>query len=255
MGNDIQPLLDSWPYDSGKLCVRRIKGADGREKIQLRIEMGILQMEITGRPDGQRPHGYESLLHYHQAQARAAEEKARGEETDHSLDSETCMMLQIEALQYYHRRISFLELEDYDRARLDAERNLGLFDFVKSYAADDEEKLAFEQYRPFVIGHRVRASALLKLESSDYDGAITDIEEGIEEIRSLYAEFDRPDLVDESEEIEFLKEWATEIRQDRPRTLSQDLHDQLMEAVAHENFEKAAEIRDRIHSIEPARKA
>ncbi len=256
MGNDIQPLLDGWPYDSGKLCVRRIKGADGREKIQLRIEMGILQMEVTGRPDGQRPHGYESLLHYHQAQARAAEDRTpEGEDAEFSLDSETCMMLQIEALQYYHRRISFLELEDYDRARLDAERNLGLFDFVKAYAADDEEKLAFEQYRPFVIGHRVRASALLKLESSDYDGALIDIEEGIEEIRSLYAEFDRPDLVDESEEIEFLKEWASEIRQDRPRTLSQDLHDQLKEAVALEDFEKAAEIRDRIHSIAPAREA
>ena len=256
MGNDIQPLLDSWPYDSDKLCVRRIRGADGRQKIQLRIEMGILQMEVQGRPDGQRPHGYESLLHYHQAQAHAAEaKKPDGQDVDFSLDSETCMMLQIEALQYYHRRISFLELEDYDRARLDAERNLGLFDFVKAYAADDEEKLAFEQYRPFVIGHRVRASALLKLESSDYDGALVDIEEGIEEIHSLYSEFDRPDLVDESEEIEFLKEWATEIRQDRPRTLSQDLHDQLKVAVALEDFEKAAEIRDRIHSIAPAQQA
>lgn len=250
MGKDIQPLLDGWPYDPGKLCVRKIKGVDGREKIQLRIEMGILQMEISGRPDGQRPHGYESLLAYYQAQAA---DKTRKKEP-FSVDVETCMMLQLEALQYYHRRISFLELEDYERAKRDAERNLDLFDFVKEYAADDEDKIAFEQNRPFVIGHRVRASALLKLETDDYDGALQDIEEGIEEIQALYTEFDRPDLTEDSEEVEFLKEWADEIRQDRPRSLKQDLSDQLKEAVAIEDFEKAAEIRDRIHEMARAGK-
>ena len=250
MGKDIQPLLDGWPYDPGKLCVRKIKGADGREKIQLRIEMGILQMEISDRPDGQRPHGYESLLTYYQAQA--ADKSKKNEEF--SVDVETCMMLQLEALQYYHRRISFLELEDYERAKRDAERNLSLFDFVKEYASDDEDKIAFEQNRPFVIGHRVRASALLKLESDDYDGALTDIEEGIEEIQSLFTEFDRPDLMADSEEVEFLREWANEIRQDRPRSLKQDLSDQLKEAVAIEDFEKAAELRDRITEMAKAGK-
>ncbi len=250
MGKDIQPLLDGWPYDPGKLCVRKIKGADGREKIQLRIEMGILQMEISDRPDGQRPHGYESLLTYYQAQA--ADKSKKNEEF--SVDVETCMMLQLEALQYYHRRISFLELEDYERANRDAERTLSLFDFVKEYASDDEVKIAFEQNRPFVIGHRVRASALLKLESDDYDGALTDIEEGIEEIQSLFTEFDRPDLMDYSEEVEFLREWANEIRQDRPRSLKQDLSDQLKEAVAIEDFEKAAELRDRITEMAKAGK-
>jgi tetratricopeptide (TPR) repeat protein len=250
MGKDIQPLLDGWPYDPGKLCVRKIKGADGREKIQLRIEMGILQMEMTGRPDGQRPHGYESLLAYYQAQAVDKTNKNE----DYTVNVETCMMLQLEALQYYHRRISFLELEDYERAKKDAERNLDLFDFVKEYASDEEDKLAFELNRPFVIGHRVRAAALLKLETDDYDGALIDIEEGIEEIQSLFTEFDRLDLMEDSEEVEFLREWADEIKQDRPRSLNQDLSDQLKEAVALEDFEKAAEIRDRIHAMAKAGK-
>ena len=182
-----------------------------------------------------------------------ADDKA-GKNEDYSVEVETCMMLQLEALQYYHRRISFLELEDYERAKRDAERNLDLFDFVKEYASDEEDKLAFEQNRPFVIGHRVRASALLKLESDDYDGALSDIEEGIEEIQSLFTEFDLPDLVEDSEEVEFLREWADEIREDRPRSHKQDLRDQLKEAVALEEFEKAAEIRDRIHAVAKAGK-
>jgi hypothetical protein len=247
MGKDIQPLLDDWQYDPEKLCVRRIKGEDGREKIQLRIEMGILQMEISGRPDGQRPHGSESLLSHYQQKAR--EDKGVDDEEAFSLDAEACMSLQMEALQYYHRRISFLELGEYKRAQEDAGRNLALFDFVKEYAAEEEDKMVLEQYRPFVIGHRVRAAVLQNLEEENFDLALGEIEEGIEEIRGFFKDFDRPDLVDESEEITFLKEWADEIRKDRPRSLLQDLKDQLGEAVAIEDFERAAELRDRLRAM------
>ena len=248
MGKDIQPLLDDWQYDPEKLCVRRIKGEDGREKIQLRIEMGILQMDISGRPDGQRPHGSESLLSFYQQQAL----ESKGSEDDEegfSLDVEACMSLQMEALQYYHRRISFLELGEYKRAQEDAGRNLELFDFVKEYAADEEDRIVLEQYRPFVIGHRVRAAVLQNLEEENFDLALGEIEDGIEEIRGFFKEFDRPDLVDESEEITFLKEWAEEIRKDQPRSLLQDLKDQLREAVALEDFERAAELRDRLRAM------
>ena len=246
MGKDIQPLLDDWQYDPEKLCVRRIKGEDGREKIQLRIEMGILQMEISGRPDGQRPHGSESLLSFYQQQAL---ESKGSEDEGFLLDAEACMLLQMEALQYYHRRISFLELGEYKRAQEDAGRNLELFDFVKEYAADEEDRIVLEQYRPFVIGHRVRAAVLQNLEEENFDLALGEIEDGIEEIRGFFKEFDRPDLVDESEEITFLKEWAEEIRKDQPRSLLQDLKDQLREAVALEDFERAAELRDRLRAM------
>ena len=248
MGKDIQPLLDDWQYDPEKLCVRRIKGEDGREKIQLRIEMGILQMEISGRPDGQRPHGSESLLSFYQQQALESK-GSKDDEEGFSLDAEACISLQMEALQYYHRRISFLELGEYKRAQEDAGRNLELFDFVKEYAADEEDRIVLEQYRPFVIGHRVRAAVLQNLEEENFDLALGEIEDGIEEIRGFFKEFDRPDLVDESEEITFLKEWAEEIRKDQPRSLLQDLKDQLREAVALEDFERAAELRDRLRAM------
>ncbi len=245
---DIQPFLDAWSYESDKLCVREIKGVDGRKKIQLRIEMGILQMEITGRPDGQRPHGHESLLHYHRAQAESARRQQDGRKA-FSIDPETCIALQMEALQYYHRRISFLELGEYGRAQQDARRNLKLFDFVKQYAANEEDSLAMEQHRPFVIGHRVRAAVLQKLEEEDYDRALKEIAEGISEIQAFFKDFDRPDLVDESEEIAFLKEWAEEIRKDRPRSLLQELKEQLKEAITREDFEHAAELRDRLRAL------
>jgi hypothetical protein len=243
MSKDIQPLLDDWPCKPGQLCVRKIKGNDGRAKVQLRIEMGILQMNVTGRPDGERPEGYESLLHYYKAQA-----EERGPE-DFVLDSESCMALQMEALQYYHRRISFLEIGEYRNAKKDAERNLKLFDFVKEYAEEEEDRLAFEHYRPFVIGHRVRAEVLMYLEREAYDMALSKIDTGIDELQTFFKEFDRHDLIEESEEIAFLQEWADEIRRDRPKTLSQNLRDQIREAVGLEDFERAAELRDRLLSL------
>ena len=90
---------------------------------------------------------------------------------------------------------------------------------------------------------------LQNLEEENFDLALGEIEDGIEEIRGFFKEFDRPDLVDESEEITFLKEWADEIRKDRPRSLLQDLKHQLREAVALEDFERAAELRDRLRTM------
>jgi len=59
--NDISPVLKAWEYDSQQdMMVRKIRGIDGKIKIQMRLDLGILQMEQEGRPDGKRPHGKES---------------------------------------------------------------------------------------------------------------------------------------------------------------------------------------------------
>ena len=72
MSLDLNTILKDWPHENGTIKVRKIIGLDGREKLQLRIDLGVLQMEMTGRPDGQRPHGSESLLAYHQLRAAHA---------------------------------------------------------------------------------------------------------------------------------------------------------------------------------------
>ena len=59
MNLDLNTLLRDWPHEPGAIKVRKIIGLDGREKLQLRIDLGVLQMEMTGRPDGARPQGCE----------------------------------------------------------------------------------------------------------------------------------------------------------------------------------------------------
>ena len=62
---DIVPLLKGWDYEPGTINVRKINGLDGRQKLQMRLDLGLLQMELTGRPDGAKPHGFDSLLEYY----------------------------------------------------------------------------------------------------------------------------------------------------------------------------------------------
>ncbi len=43
-------LLSQWVFDPNTLNSRMVKGRDGRDIIQMRVDMGVLQMETTGRP-------------------------------------------------------------------------------------------------------------------------------------------------------------------------------------------------------------
>src|SRR3954466_14272608 len=109
MSLDLNDLLRDWPHEPGQLKVRKITGTDGREKIQLRIDLGLIQMETVGRPDGQRPHDYESLLEYYRHKLKRAEKKGE----PFSLSSDEVSDLQQEGIQYYHRYISFFQLGEH----------------------------------------------------------------------------------------------------------------------------------------------
>ena len=134
MSLDLNTLLKDWPHESGAIKVRKIIGLDGREKLQLRIDLGVLQMEATGRPDGTRPHGCESLLSYHQQRATRATQ--RGE--TYELSAEECTELQQEGIQYYHRYLSLFQINEFAGVVRDTQRNLDLFDFVTAHSGREE---------------------------------------------------------------------------------------------------------------------
>ena len=54
----LDQLLANWPFSPGQVLVRQIQGADGRDVLQMRVDMGIMQMEIVDRPDGVQPEGF-----------------------------------------------------------------------------------------------------------------------------------------------------------------------------------------------------
>src|SRR5690606_4336837 len=82
--NDIDPVLREWAYEPGEISARIVKATDGRQVVQMRIEMGLLQMELEGRPDGERPEGFPSLLDYLQNRAML-------DGTEWVLDEDECL--------------------------------------------------------------------------------------------------------------------------------------------------------------------
>ncbi len=249
-GKDLSRMLREWNYDSSKLNVRRIIGEDGREKIQLRVDLGILQMEVDGRPDGRRPHGRESLLD-HYLGALKAHRKDRGSVTGFVLSKDDCLDLQQEAVQYYHRYLSLFYLGDFEGVVRDTKRNLKAFDLVKKYADDASDRQIFEQFRPFVLMMHTRAKASMALKEKEFDQAISLINQGINDIENCSIEdSERGPGGDVGSEVIFLQRWKDEVSKLKPEEPLEKLQREMDEAVHSENFELAAELRDKLRIIQ-----
>ena len=156
MSDDLTQLLQDWPYEPGQLAVRLIDGDDGRQKIQLRVDLGVMQMETDGRPDGLRPHGYDSLLEYEESHLDIMVMEGVDPE-QFTISPETCRNLREEAAQYYHRYVAMFVLEAFDEVVRDTTRNLRLLDFFTDYAEEEEDRNSVEQFRAYIIMMRARA--------------------------------------------------------------------------------------------------
>ena len=251
MSKDLTVLLQGWDYNSNEVTVRRILGIDGREKIQMRLDLGVLQMEVSGRPDGRRPFGHESLLEFHLERLEEAQIEAddSGRWLEWSLDSEACGDLKQEAMQYYYRYLSMFHLSDYEAVIRDTERNIRVFDLIHEYAEDEGDRMSLEQFRPYVLMMRSRALACLALEDKEYNRAMEIIEEGVEEIRDFFLQIGREDLIESCRELQFLEEWAERIENNKPLTPIDKLRRELSHAVEQEDYERAAQLRDELRGI------
>ncbi len=246
MSLDLNTLLQDWPHESGSIKVRKILGLDGREKLQLRIDLGVLQMEMSGRPDGQRPHNCESLLVYHQR--RAARAASRGD--DYELSSDDLNELQHEGIQYYHRYLSLFQINDFTGVIRDTQRNLDLFSFVADHAEREELVWSFQQFRPYVVMMNTRAKASILLADGKFAAAIREIEEGRDGIREFFEASPFPELMQKSSELAFLEEWLEEVRAKRPLSKLEIMQREMELAIASESYERAAELRDAIRLLQ-----
>jgi len=242
MSLDLNTILQDWPHENGNVKVRKIAGLDGREKLQLRVDLGVLQMEMIGRPDGQRPHNCESLLEYHQRRAVRAAEKGE----DYELTPEECAELQQEGIQYYHRYLSLFQINDFAGVVRDTQRNLDLFTFVTEHTDRDELSWSLQQFRPYVLMMNTRAKASLLLAQGKFGEAMSEIESGRDAIAEFFQHSNFPELVSKSSEIAFLDEWLEEVKAKRPLSKLEVMQREMETAIGKELYERAAELRDAI---------
>jgi hypothetical protein len=262
---DIDPILQDWPYRPNEVTVRTVKCPDGKCKIQLRLDLGLLQMELDGRPDGRRIHDCDSWLEYHERRQRE-HDAANPDGKPYLLEPEDCAELQREGVQYYHRYISLWHLERYELCARDTLRNLRLFAFVRGHARDDRDKLQFDQWRPYVTMMHARAVATPLVQLEQWDAAAGVLDAGIRGIERFLEEYNQTERASQVGELRFLQQWKNEIIAQRDSAVSAvstdmpaeakvidpvaECREQLKQAIVDERYEEAARLRDKLEQLE-----
>lgn len=246
---DITPVLKGWDYNPDEVTVRIIEGSDQKQKVQMRLDLGLLQMDCDGRPDGKRPHGFESLYEYYQ---HTLEEHIEQYENADGffLDPDDCDELRREAEQYYYRYLSLFHMHEYEKVERDTERNLRVYNFLKTYAEEDDDKYELEQYRPYILMMNARAKAQRLIAAEEPKPAIEAIEQAIEMIQTHFTEMGRAKLIDSCSEVIFLERFLDDIKEEYPICPVESLKKKMQNAVEQEDYEMAAKLRDEIHRLE-----
>ncbi len=231
MDRDLRALLLDWPHDPERLNARVLEVEEGRTVLQVRVELGILQMEIEGRPDGG-----EDVL--------AKTEAMLAADAEASIDADLAAALRHEALQVHQRYVAMLALERYEDVVNDTRRNLRVFDLCHRHAVDAEDRTVLERFRPQVIATRARAAALTALRGERVPEARRLLEEAVEEIRHSL-----PDGTAEPPECAMLEGMRDVLQPKLPVSQRHELERRIQAAITAENYELAAILRDELRQL------
>ena len=251
---DLTPLIQAWDFNPDS-NVRKITGADGVQKVQVRVDQGafqgILQLSLDGRPDGKKPHGHDFALDYY-CGLLDVHRRENQDDTGFSLDGDACQELFEEGARVYGRYAFLLQIKDYDRVVRDTERNMELFRFVNTYGEGEEDRLNLEKWWPYILRINATARSMVLQGRGDFDSALEIVGEAREQIDEL-AEVDAEEFfVERKRSHEALDELEESLRSNRPPSRTERLEQELQEAVDQEEFERAASIRDELNGLRDA---
>lgn len=248
MSLDLSSLLRDWPYEPGKINVRLISGDDGEDRVQMRLDLGILQMRVDGRPDGQRPRGFESLLEYQEARLDEMQ-RDQGNVAGFVISADDCRELREEAVQYYHRYMALLVLDDYEGVVRDTSRNLRVLDLCAQHAQTESDRQALEPFRAYITMMRARALASQALKDNEPKAAILALDEGLEALRRHYTQAGEESAFDSSSEVQLLRGMRESLVPKLPLSQKAELKKRLQDALSAENYELAAILRDELKNM------
>jgi hypothetical protein len=238
MSQDIDAALQGWEFKPAVVQARLVQAGHGRQVIQMRVDLGILQIETRDRPDGTRPHGCATYFEYLRQQARVADRAGE----PFVMSEEQCLEADREFVQFYHRRICWMALRNFGRGVADADHTLAFMDFVRDHSPGDEYTQAHEQYRGFVLFQRTQSAAARALEKDNAEQAIDEIRIGLDSLRAFFAAYDAEEQWEEDGMVQQLRKMEKALRD--THGIESTLNEQLNEAVAREDYETAARLRD-----------
>jgi hypothetical protein len=245
---DITQALRGWAFEPGQVNVRLIRGNDGKPKLQLRLDLGLLQMELDGRPDGKRPHRAPTELAFHKKKL-AAHQKRTGSDTGFALTPTDCQALREESAMFYHRYLSLFVLEQYEAVIRDTQHNLDVLEMCGRYGKSDYDRMCMEQYRPYILMMNMRAKACQALKQGYVQTAVAYLRGGIKQIAHLAPREHRREFLRSCNEARILLDMLKQIRSQLPADPRDALRRRMAQAVKAEKYEEAASLRDQLNAL------
>ena len=249
MSFDITDLLSEWEFDPDDEY-RVVPARDGRDVLQVRLPLGIEQYELDGRPDGDTPCGKESMLE--EMTDRLSEYQHRhGNDAGFKIGRDDFALLQNEGVIYYYRYYILFQIGDYERTSMDTNHNLKICEIVERYAHQDD-KNDILQFRPYILRMNATARAMVLLGEGQNPQACAILERAIENVRRL-PEVDTPTFhFERVRSLQYLRAALREIKANKVRPPVDRLRLELRDAVNNEEYERAAQLRDRIRDLTKA---
>ena len=241
--SDLTPILKDWQWQSGVFGVRTLSGHDGRLLLQVRLELGIIQMEADGRPDGNASGGFGSVLDRVRSHV-ATPGGAR-------LGAQDASDLGGEILLYRQRAMACAVLELWPRVRRDALHNIEILDVLWTHGPENTERGRNELWRANEIKMQARAEVAMALAAGRKVEAGLAIDRALE---SLEKSFQRAGAAKEFEraiETQYLRGLRESLTLKLPASQRLELERRMLIAIGCENFELAAILRDELRQMGP----
>lgn len=244
---DLDELTAGWECPPGQLRARVVVGRDGQEFLQLRVDLGVMQMNLAGRPDGERYRGFPGVRDYVEHELCVV---------DPQFDPQAWQDLDRELQQTNYRRMAFAAaaedaLQGNDEAvatrylthaLADVESCLGQITLLRRHGKDDDGHAAL---LPTLVFDRARLVAQLRIIEGRFEEAIEDAETGASALEEALAELGYDDEHREDDPgLRYLRTLGMQLR--REYGVAHTLREQLDEALANEDYEAAARLRDEL---------
>lgn len=235
-GERIDHILDGWPHQAGSLQVRILDLGEPNAVVQVRMDMGLVQMALEGRPDGRKAGESETAL-------------AREQAHEEPLSAEACNALRDEANMYHQRAVALFAAEQFARASADCRHALDAAGLMRQRAAKGEDRHNAAGPIPGLIVLRVRADATAAVRARDPRGALAAIDAGMQELRRAFSDRGQVGQFERSAECAILRAMREMLVPKLPASQRAELEERLRAAVLSENYELAAILRNELRQI------
>jgi len=253
MNLDLDELIGDWSCPRGEVAARLVSGEDGGELVQLRIDLGLLQMFPDGRPDGKRYRGLPSVREYVRHELHLG----------HTPTEQDWAELQRELVQLNYRRIALANLVDAEaqrddceaerwhvfRAARDTDECLSVLRMIADHAGGTGANTAL---LPTLLFNRARFRSRLAALEGRVEEAVEEAEAGADALGGTLGEIGLdPEQCQQDPGISYLRQLGERLR--KQHGIEQTLQERLEAAVQRDDFESAVQLREQLRRRREAR--